>query len=537
MACAKHFAAYGAPQAGRDYHTVDMSQVTLFETYLPPYKACVDAGAGSVMTSFNEIDGVPSTSNHWLLTDLLRKQWGFRGFVVTDYTSINELVPHGVAENISEAAMLAMNAGVDMDMQGSTFLNSLEALSAGNRINTGRIEEAVRLVLEAKARLGLFEDPYRYCDKKRESSEIMTTGNLSFARKMAAESCVLLKNEGNTLPIPPPVKKLAIIGPLADAKREMLGNWSAAGEWEKCVTLLEGMRNKLGSNTEVSYLPGCNTNDDDRSGFAAAVELAGKADYVILALGENGWMSGEASSRSSIDLPGVQLDLAAAIAKTGKPIVAVLFNGRPLALEKLHQLIPAILEAWFGGTEAGNGIADVLTGEVNPSGKLTMTFPRNTGQIPLFYNMKNTGRPYSSDKPSEKYVSRYLDCPNDPLYPFGFGLSYTSFDYSALKVNVDGEQIIVSVTVTNSGKRAGEEIVQLYVRDMKGTLTRPVRELKGFRKIHIGSGGTETITFILTRNDLAFYHTDLTRYYEPGSFTVFVGKNSAETLSTTFTLP
>ena len=533
LACAKHFAAYGAPQAGRDYNTVDMSLLTLYEWYLPPFKACVDAGAASVMTSFNEIAGVPSSSNKWLLTDLLRSDWGFKGFVVTDYTSINELVYHGVAADNKDAAMLALNAGVDMDMQGSAFLNSLELLLKEKKISMNRIDEAVRVVLEAKARLGLFEDPYRYCNREREKKEIMTPENLAFARKFVSESCVLLKNDKQTLPIPAGVKTIAIIGPLGNSKKDMLGNWSAAGKWEKCVTLFEGLKNKLDGKTVVLYEQGCNTNDEDRNGFAAAVKLAEKADFVVLALGENGWMSGEASSRTSIDLPGVQNELAVEIMKTGKPVAVVLFNGRPLAITKLHKLVPAILESWLGGTEAGNGIADVLTGEVNPSGKLTMTFPQNLGQVPIFYNSKNTGRPIQSNDPDFKYVSRYLDSSNDPLYPFGYGLSYTSFLYSNLETKVENDKIRVTVKVANTGDRDGEEVVQLYIQDKVGTVTRPVKELKGFQKVMIKKGETKTLVFSITKDDLAFYHSDLKKFREPGEFVISVGTNSTETMSKT----
>ncbi len=531
LACAKHFAAYGAPQAGRDYNTVDMSQLSLYEWYLPPYKACVDAGVGSVMTSFNEIAGVPSTSNKWLLTDLLRNSWGFKGFVVTDFTAINELIPHGVATDLKEAAKLALNAGVDMDMQGSAYLNSLADLYNGKKITMKQLDDAVRVVLQAKFKLGLFDDPYRYCNKERQEKELMTPESQSFARKFVAQSCVLLKNQKQTLPIPATVRTIALIGPLGDSKKDMLGNWSAAGESEKCVTLLEGIKNRVNKNVSVIYEKGCNANDRDKSSFGNALKAASSADYVILALGEEGGMSGEASSRSNIDLPGVQNELAEIIINTGKPVAVVLFNGRPLTITKLNTLAPAILESWFGGTQAGNGIADVLLGDVNPSGKLTMTFPRNEGQIPIFYNAKNTGRPYNPADPGAKYVSRYLDCSNDPLFPFGYGLSYTSFTYSNLATTVEGSKINVTVQVTNSGNRDGEEVVQLYIRDKVGSVTRPLKELKGFQKVLITKGEIKTIEFNLTTADLAFYHPDLKKYWEPGEFVVYVGTNSAETIS------
>ena len=531
LACVKHFAAYGAAQAGRDYNTVDMSQLSLYEWYLPPYKACIDAGVGSVMTSFNEIAGVPSTCNKWLLTDLLRNDWKFKGFVVTDYTSINELMSHGVAGSIKEAAKISLNAGVDMDMQGSTYLNSLDSLLKEKKVSMSRIDEAVKVVLEAKMKLGLFDDPYRYCNAGRQEKEVMTTEALAAARKMVSESCVLLKNSKQTLPIPAGVKTIAVIGPLGDSKKDMLGNWSAAGNWEKCATLLEGVRARAGNNVEVLSENGSNVNDADRSGFDAAVKLAAKSDFVILALGENDWMSGEASSRSNIDLPGLQNDLAEAIIKTGKPVAVVLFNGRPLAITRLNSMAPAILETWFGGTQAGNGIADVLFGDVNPSGKITMTFPRNVGQIPVFYNAKNTGRPYNASDPDAKYVSRYLDVSNDPLFPFGFGLSYTSFSYSGLTASVNGSQIQVAVKVANTGNLDGEEIVQLYVQDKVGSITRPVKELKGFQKVLLKKGETKNLSFTLTTDDLAFYHPDLKKFWEPGEFVFYVGTNSSETLS------
>jgi len=531
LACAKHFAAYGAPQAGRDYNTVDISQVSLYEWYLPPYKACVDAGVGSVMTAFNEIAGVPSTSNKWLLTDLLRKNWGFKGFVVTDYGAINELVNHGVATDEKQAAGLALNAGVDMDMQGGSYLNSLADLLKEKKITLKQINDAVRVVLEAKFKLGLFDDPYRYCNKERQDKELMTSENLAFARKFVARSCVLLKNDNQTLPIPVMVKTIAVIGPLADSKRDMLGSWYAAGEWEKCITLLEGIRSHVGKDITIVYEKGCNAANLDKSGFDKALKAASSADYVILALGEEGEMTGEAASRTDLDLPGVQNELAELVIGTGKPVAVVLFNGRPLTITKLNSMAPAILETWFGGTQAGNGISDVIFGDVNPAGKLTMTFPRNVGQIPLFYNAKNTGRPYNPDIPDEKYVSRYIDVTNDPLYPFGYGLSYTTFAYSGLVVDTTGNRLTIKVKVKNTGNRDGEEVTQLYVQDKVGSITRPVKELKGFKKIMLKKGETATLTFSLEKDDVAFYHPDLKKYWEPGEFIIYIGNNSKETIS------
>jgi beta-glucosidase len=536
MACAKHFAAYGAAQGGRDYNTVDMSTLSLYEYYLPPYKACVDAGVGSVMTSFNEINGVPSTSNKWLLTDILRKEWGFNGFVVTDYTAINELVNHGVAEDVKSATELSLNAGVDMDMAGRAFLDYLPSLIKEKKVSNSIIDEAVRRILRAKFQLGLFDDPYRFCNKQRELTDIMKKESLDFARKLVSESCVLLKNDNHTLPVPPTIKILAVIGPLADAGKEMLGTWAAAGDWKKCITLFEGIRNKCGGSVKVVYKKGCNINDKDLTEIDSAVKLAREADYVILVLGESPGMAGEASSRSDIDLPGVQNLLADAVIKAGKPTAVVLFNGRPLAISHLNEVAPAILETWFGGIEAGSGITDVLFGDVNPSGKITMSFPRNTGQIPVFYNAKNTGRPYDPDHPDEKYVSRYLDIPNSPLYPFGFGLSYTSFRYSDIKAIVKGDTITISSNVTNTGDYDGEEVVQLYIQDKVGSITRPVKELKGFKKLLIRKGETVNVTFTLTCDDLSFYHPDLKKYWEPGEFNAFVGGNSADIISVSFKL-
>jgi len=532
LACVKHFAAYGAPQAGRDYSTVDMSDRSLYEWYLPPYKAAVDAGAGSVMTSFNEIAGVPSTSNHWLLTDLLRGEWGFNGFVVTDYSSINELVPHGVASDLKQAGELSVNAGVDMDMQGSVFLEYLNELVKSGEVTEKVINDAVRRILIAKYKLGLFDDPYKYCDKKREAEEIMTPEFLEFARGFVAKSCVLLKNEKNTLPIPSGVKSIAVIGPLADSKADMLGFWSAAGQWEKCVTLFEGIRNRAGSSVNILTAKGCNVNDDDLSAINQALSVARKADFVVLALGESKDMSGEAASRADISIPGVQMILAEKIIKTGKPVAVVLFNGRPLSISELDKMAPAILETWFGGTQAGNGIADILFGDVNPSGKLTMTFPMNVGQIPLFYNSKNTGRPINPQNPYEKWKSNYLDSPNTPLYPFGYGLSYTTFAYSDIRMNknsfLENEKVVASVDITNSGDRDGEEVVQLYIHDLVGDVTRPVKELKGFKKVLVKKGETVTVTFSISSDDLSYYHHNMNFTYDPGEFALYIGSNSAE---------
>lgn len=540
MACVKHFAAYGAPQAGRDYNTVDISDRTLLEWYLPPYKAAIDAGSGSIMTSFNEIAGIPSSSNRWLLTNLLRDKWGFSGFVVSDWTSVIELISHGVASDTADAARLALNAGLDMELEGMSYLKNLKKLIAEGKVKAETLDASVKRVLEAKYRLGLFDDPYRYCDKEREDHEILTAENLAYARKFASSSMVLLKNDNNTLPVSRKANTIAVIGPLADSKKNVLGGWSAAGQTDRCVTLLQAVRERAGDYMKVLYAEGCAINSTSKQGFKNAVAAARKADFVILALGESQDMSGEASSRTDISLPGVQMDLARAVIGTGTPCSVVLFNGRPMTIAGLDSIAPAILEAWYGGTEAGHAVADILFGDVNPSGKLTMTFPRNVGQIPLFYNTKNTGRPYNPAVPDDYFKSRYQDSPNTPLYPFGFGLSYTTFSYSPVILNKDsftaGDMIEASVMITNSGSRDGDEIVQLYVRDMVGDVTRPVKELKGFRKVHVSKGETVKVSFSLPLTDLSYYHQDMSFDYDPGDFQLFIGPDSNTDNSAPFTV-
>ncbi|HMP25230.1 MAG TPA: glycoside hydrolase family 3 N-terminal domain-containing protein [Saprospiraceae bacterium] len=532
LACVKHFAAYGAGQAGRDYHTVDMSERMLREQYLPPYKAAIDAGAYTVMTSFNEYDGVPASGSVFLLRDILRNEWGFKGFVVTDYTSINEMVPHGVVANDKDAGELALNAGVDMDMQGAVFYNYLDELLKEKRIDIAQIDEAVRNVLRTKYLLGLFDDPYRYSDESRQEQLLLAPAHREAARDVARKSIVLLKNEKNTLPLSKNLKTVAVIGPLADNQSELKGAWSGAGEDQHSVSLLTGIRNKLSGSVRISHAKGCDFEGTDKSNFKAAIDLAKKSDAVVVAVGETAWMSGEAASRSSIRLPGVQSDLVKELVATGKPVIVVLMNGRPLAIPEVDAIAPAILETWFLGTETGNAIADVLFGDYNPSGKLPVTFPRNEGQIPIHYNMKNTGRPMN---PDNKYTSKYLDVPNTPLYPFGYGLSYTTFEYSDIRVSktvfTPREALNIRVTVTNSGPRDGEEVVQLYVRDLVGSVTRPVLELKGFQKIMLKAGESREVTFTLTANDLRFYDRQMNFTYEPGDFDIFVGTNSADTKS------
>lgn len=527
VACAKHFAAYGAAQAGRDYHTVDISERSLREIYLPPFKAALDAGVYTYMTSFNELDGIPATANAHLLTDILRTEWGFDGFVVTDYTSINEMVAHGYAVDNKQAAGQAVNAGVDMDMQGATFYDHLMSLVQEGKVQEERVKEAVRDILRVKFQLGLFDDPYRYSDADREKSSIMTDQQLEDAQDIARKSMVLLKNQGNTLPLSKSMSTLAVIGPLADSQDDLLGAWRGAGEAEKAVSLLTGIREKLGDAVKILHVKGAEITGEDQSGFEAAVMAAAEADAVVLAVGEGSWMSGEAASRAMIGLPGVQTELVKAVVATGKPVVVVLMNGRPLAIPWVAEHAPAILETWFAGTRGGPAIADVLFGDYNPSGKLPVTFPRHEGQIPIFYAAKNTGRPID---PNNKYTSKYLDLPNTPLYPFGFGLSYTQFAYSELKVDKNAfkadESVRVSITVSNTGSRPGTETVQLYIRDLVGSVTRPLRELKAFQQVELDAGQKKTLTFELAPDAFKLYNAGLEFQAEPGDFEIYVGGDS-----------
>jgi beta-glucosidase len=526
LACVKHFAAYGAAQAGRDYHTVDLSQRTLNDVYMPAYKAAVDAGAATAMSSFNEINGVPATGDRDLLTGLLREKWGFKGFVVSDYGSIAEMVPHGFAADTQHAALLSANAGLDMDMMSGAYNKWLPGLVKEGKVKEADIDVMVRRILEMKWKLGLFEDPYRYCDTVREKAVVLSAANKEAARDMARKSFVLLKNDNNVLPLSKSVRTIAVVGPLADSKEDMLGNWSAAGRAEECVSLLEGITAAVPS-AKILHARGCEITNTETKDIAAAVAAARQADVVVAAVGEKGWMSGEAASRTTLDLPGGQRALLEALVKTGKPIVLVLMNGRALTLTWEHQNVPAILETWFAGTMGGHAITDVLFGDYNPSGKLPVTFPRSVGQVPIFYNYKNTGRPRNDTK----YTSKYLDESNDPLYPFGYGLSYTTFSYSNLAVSAPAitltEKLTVSVEVKNTGSRAGEEVVQLYVRDLVGSVTRPVRELKGFRKIKLEPGASEKVTFTLAPADLAFTQGDMQFAPEAGKFEVYIGDQKA----------
>jgi beta-glucosidase len=537
LACVKHFAAYGAAQAGRDYHTTDMSDRVLREVYLPPYKAAIDAGAATVMTSFNELDGIPATGNKYLMTDILRREWNFTGFVVTDYTSIMELLPHGIAEDTASAAALALEAGVDMDMQAGFYNDALEKLVKEGKLKEGLIDEAVRRILRKKFELGLFDDPYRYSNVEREKSTVMKKEFLDAARDGARKSIVLLKNEKQVLPLSKSINRIAVIGPLADARREMIGSWSAAGDWTKAVTLLEGIKAAVTPSTQVLYARGCNINDDTTKYFAQAIQTAKQADVVVLAVGEAALMTGEAASRTALDLPGVQQKLVEEIQKTGKPMVVVLSNGRPLTINWINDNIPAIVETWFLGTQAGHAIADVLFGDYNPSGKLTVTFPRSVGQVPIYYSMKNTGRPMDANN---KYTSKYLDESNEPLYPFGYGLSYTTFTYGDISLSspqiTQQDELKVTCKVTNTGKRAGEEVVQLYIHDLVGSVTRPVKELKNFQKIMLQPGESKEITFTITQHDLSFYRKDMSFGVEPGKFEVYIGGNSRDLKKAAFML-
>lgn len=535
LACVKHFAGYGAPQAGRDYNTVDMSERWFREFYLPPYKAAVDAGAMSVMSSFNEFDGVPATGNHRLLTELLRDEWGFKGLTVSDYTSVNEMIGHGYAADTADAACLAINAGLDMDMQSVAYFTFLKGLVETGKVSRKTLDESVRRVLTVKAALGLFDDPFRYCSGEREARETMTQESLDFARTLAAESMVLLKNEG-ALPLQKD-EKIAVIGGLAASADDLLGSWRGAGEADKAQSILEALR-EVASEGVIQYARGCDTDGDDRSGFTAAVAAASRASTVVMVLGEDCQWTGEAASRTSIRLPGVQTELLEKLASMGKRIVVVLLNGRPLDLSRESGLADAILEAWYPGTMGGKAVADILYGDVNPSGRLSVTFPRNAGQIPLYYYAKNTGRPYVH--PEAKYESRYLDCPNTPLYPFGYGLSYTDYAYSPVELSdsvlTEGGRITASVDVTNTGTWPGIETVQFYIRDYVGSVTRPVMQLKGFERIFLQPGESRRVAFEITPRTLAFYRQDMRFGTEPGAFRAMIGSASDRTQGKNFML-
>ena len=557
MACVKHFALYGASEAGHDYNTVDMSRQRMFNEYMLPYQAAVEAGVGSVMASFNEVDGVPATGSKWLMTDVLRKQWGFDGFVVTDYTGINEMIDHGMGDQQTVAA-LALNAGVDMDMVSDAFSGTLKKSVEEGKVSAAAIDAACRRILEAKYKLGLFDNPYKYCDVNRPKKQIFTKEHRAIARKTASESFVLLKNEG-VLPLS---KKgtIAVVGPLANTRSNMPGTWSVAAVLDNAPSLVEGLREVVGDRAKVVTAKGSNLigdadyekratmfgrelhrdNRTDRELLDEALKVAAGADVIVAALGESSEMSGESSSRTNLEMPDVQRALLQELLKTGKPVVLVLFTGRPLVLTWEEEHVPAILNVWFGGSEAAYAISDVLFGDVNPSGKLTATFPQNVGQIPLFYNHKNTGRPLQEGRWFEKFRSNYLDVSNEPLYPFGYGLSYTTFAYSDIhlsstEMSADGE-LTATVTVTNTGSRDGAEVVQLYIRDLVGSVTRPVKELKGFEKIFLKAGESRKVSFSITPELLKFYNYDLQFVCEPGDFDVMIGGNSRDVKKARFLL-
>lgn len=557
MSCVKHYALYGASEAGRDYNTVDMSRQRMYNDYFPPYKAAVDAGVGSVMASFNEIDGIPATANKWLLTDVLRNQWGFKGFIVSDYTGLSEMINHGMGD-LQTVSARALDAGLDMDMVSEGLLTTLGKSVSEGKITEQQITEACRRILEAKFKLGLFDNPYKYCDEGRAKSEIFTDANRAEARSTATQSFVLLKNKNDVLPISKS-GTIALVGPLAEAKENMTGTWSVAARFSESISVLEGLKKAVGTKAKLVYAKGANLTEsevleanstlfgkslhrDKRTAAELrdeAVRIAKNADVIVAAVGEAAEMSGEAASRTTIEIPETQRELLKALLKTGKPVVLVLFTGRPLALTWEEENIPAILNVWFGGSEAGDAIADVLFGDVNPSGKLSTTFPQNVGQVPIYYAHKNTGRPLSGPW-FQKFQSNYLDVSNEPLYPFGFGLSYTQFGYDEIKLSAtemaSSDSLQVSIDVTNQGKRDGSEVVQLYIRDLVGSVTRPVKELKRFQKINLKAGETKTVKFMLDVDDLSFYNSELKFGAEPGKFQVFVGGNSRDVKQAEFSL-
>ncbi|MHB8854254.1 MAG: beta-glucosidase BglX [Ignavibacteriaceae bacterium] len=538
-ACAKHFVAYGAAEGGRDYNTVDISDRTLKEIYLPPFKAAVDAGVVTIMSAFNSLNGVPASANHYTITDILKNSWRFNGFVVSDYNSIGELINHGIAGNKAQAALKAITAGVDMDMVGDTiegyvYEPNLSKLIDEKKLSIKVIDASVRRILRVKYRLGLFEHPYVDTSYFRNNS-LASSYKDSVALRLAEESIVLLKNKKNILPLKKNLKSIAVIGPLADDYYDPLGPWACMPVPKNVVTVLQGIKNLVPSSTKIKYIKGCEIIGGDKKEFDNAVKAAGESDVVILILGESAGMSGEAASRTNIDLPGFQEELAETIFKVGKPVVVVLMNGRPLTINWIAENIPSVLECWFLGDQTGNAIANVLFGNYNPSGKLSVSFPRSTGQIPVYYDHLNTGRPFQENN---KYTSKYLDSPNTPLFPFGYGLSYTTFKYDSIKISENkikiGDTTSVSVEVMNTGKAAGEEIVQLYLRDLVASVSRPVKELKGFKRIYLNPGEEKTVTFSITPAMLKFYNIDMKKVIEPGKFQIMIGGNSNAALSDYF---
>jgi beta-glucosidase len=533
-ACVKHFAAYGAAEAGREYNTVDMSERRLRETYLPPYKAAVDAGAATFMNSFNEIDGVPATGNTHLVNEILRKEWGFKGLVMSDWASIEEMIPHGVAADRNEAGSLALKAGCDMDMMSFIYSKELPQLVKAGKIDIKLVDQAVRRTLALKYDLGLFTNPYQYGDEATEAKVVLSKENRSTALDIAKKSIVLLQNTSKTLPLSKTTKTIAIIGPLAEDKTEANGSWAFFGEAKDVVSVADGIREKVGKDTKVLTARGTDFYSMDKSGFGEAIKTAEQADVVILAVGESAVMNGEAASRSDIRLPAAQEDLVKAIMATGKPVVVLAFHGRPLDLSFLENQTPSVLACWTLGSETGHAIADVLFGDYNPTGRLPMSFPRTVGQVPIYYSYKQTGRLYGGDykEPASDriYQSKYRDVKNSPLFPFGYGLSYTTFTYSNVSLDkteiTDNQSLTASITLTNTGARDGEETVQLYTRDLVGSVTRPVKELKGFQKIALKAGESRTVSFTIKSSDLAFYRKDMSWGTEAGQFKVFIGAHA-----------
>lgn len=544
MACLKHYALYGAVEAGLDYNTVDMSRLRMYNQYFPPYKAAVEEGTGSVMSSFNIVDGVPATANRWLLDDVLRKQWKFDGFVATDYGSIGEMLPHGVGGDLKHASALALTAGTDMDMCSMGFIGTLEQSVKDGTVSEEAVNTACRRVLEAKYKLGLFKDPYKYCDVKRRKTDIFTAENRAVARRIAAETFVLLKNKAGLLPLKKQ-GRIALIGPLADTRANMAGTWCVAYTPDKYSTLKEGFERALKGKAELLYAQGCNlmadsarqraaefgktiARGDDARLKAEAIETARQADVIVCAMGESADMSGECASRSDLRLPDVQRELLAELVKLGKPVVMLNFSGRPTVLTWEEANVDAILNVWFGGSEAADAICDVVFGDVAPSGRLTMTFPRATGQVPMYYNHLNTGRPVpEGTKNFRKYATNWLDNVNDPLYPFGYGLTYTTFSYGKPTVTGSGRTFKASVTVTNTGGRDAVEVVQLYVRDPVASIARPVKELKGFSRVTLKAGESRQVTFDITEKDLSYYDAEGRLVFEPGVFSIMLGHDSS----------
>jgi beta-glucosidase len=541
MACAKHFAAYGAAIGGRDYNSVDMSLRMLWETYLPPFRAAEEAGVATFMNSFNDLNGIPATGNAYLQRDILKSRWNFKGFVVSDWGSVGEMIPHGYAKDNYEAAMEAVTAGCDMDMESRSYIKNLSRLVSDGKVNPALIDDAVKRILTKKFEMGLFDDPFRFCNTEREQQQWNNQANLDMEKQIAEKTIVLLKNENQILPLSKQTKTIALIGPFIKSVRDNLGFWSYTwpDDSARIVSPWQGIQNKLDKNSKLLYARGCNINDTSTAGFAEAVEVAKKADIVIINVGEAPDMSGEAKSRSNIHLPGVQEEMIMAIQATGKPVVVMINAGRPLIFNWTADHTPAILYTWWLGTEAGNAMADVLFGDYNPSAKLPVSFPRSEGQIPVYYNHFNTGRPAKSDS-DLYYVSAYTDLPNSPKFPFGYGLSYTDFSFSGIDLNKksfeSGDSLTASVILTNTGKFGGKETVQLYIRDLVGSVVRPVKELKGFQQIFLKAGESKKISFTITADMLRFYNDKLEYIFEPGDFRIFIGSNSRDVKEASFSL-